>query len=63
MTAMWVKDIGASSNSNYCKFMKYKLTPVKTGECFDAEEIKSKRSIIEDIIEKYNTRFLSDFPF
>lgn len=57
------KDIGASSNSNYCKFMKYKLTPVKTGECFDDEEIKSKRSIIEDIIEKYNTRFLSDFPF
>ena len=57
------KDIGASSNSNYCKFMKYKLKPVKTGECFDEEEILSKRSIIEDILERYNTRFISDFPF
>ena len=43
--------------------MKYKITPVKTGECLDDAEIKSKRSIIEDIIEKYNTRFISDFPF
>ena len=57
------KDIGASSNSNYCKFMKFKLTPVKTGECFDEEEVLSKRSIIEDILEKYNTHFISDFPF
>ena len=57
------KDIGASSNSNYCKFMKFKLTSVKTGECFDEEEVLSKRSIIEDILEKYNTHFISDFPF
>ena len=57
------KDIGASSNSNYCKFMKYKLKPVKTGECFDEEEILSKRSIIEDILNKYNTHFIPDFPF
>lgn len=57
------KDIGASSNSNYCKFMKFKLTPVKTGECFDEEEVLIKRSIIEDILEKYNTHFISDFPF
>ena len=57
------KDIGAPSNSNYCKFMKYKLKPVKTGECFDEEEILSKRSIIEDILNKYNTHFIPDFPF
>ncbi|MDV3121587.1 hypothetical protein RJT13_08025 [Segatella copri] len=43
--------------------MKFKLTPVKTGECFDEEEVLSKRSIIEDILEKYNTHFISDFPF
>lgn len=57
------KDIGAPSNSNYCKFMKYKLKPVKTGECFDEKEILSKRSIIQDILNKYNTHFIPDFPF
>lgn len=53
------KDIGAKSNSNYRKFINLGLN----ANCYDKEEIESKRSTIKEILETCLNSFYSDFPF
>lgn len=51
------KNIGAQSNSNYHKFLKYKLKESATEQSFKESEINTKRSQIKtitDICHKYH---------